>query len=93
MSTAIAEARERHIAHAIELATALGHEINMRPGTGECLRCLKFPVLSDLSYGAAARQPCPPFPEWRWNPYDDSDRGEAWYERLTAVRRKLGLID
>jgi hypothetical protein len=91
MATVTEAARAAHIARAIELATALGHEINMRPGTGECLKCLKFAVRSDLSYGAAATGPCPPFPVSTWNPYDENDTGQAYYLRLSLARRRLGL--
>jgi hypothetical protein len=95
MTTAIAAARERHVARAIELATGLGHDICMGVGPvrTECGRCLKAAIRRDLSYGPAATKPCPPIPEYHWNPYDDNDTGQAYYERLTAVRQRLGLID
>lgn len=94
MTTAIAAAREAHIARAVELATGLGHDICMGVGPvrTECGRCLKAAVRRDMSYGPAATAPCPPIAVWHWNPYDPDDRGEAYYERLTAVRRHLGLI-
>jgi hypothetical protein len=93
MATAIAAARERHIARAVELAASLGHDICMGAGPvrTECGRCLKTAIRPDLSYGPATAEPCPPVPPWHWNPYDDSDRGEAWYERLTAARQRLGV--
>jgi hypothetical protein len=92
MSTAIAAAREAHFARAAEMAVTLGHEINTRPGRGECLKCLKFSVWSNLVYGPATTEQCPPFPVSTWNPYDDEDTGQAHYQRLNAARRRLGLI-
>jgi hypothetical protein len=92
MTTAIAAARELHIARAAELATALGHDICLGLNRTECGRCLKAAVRPDLSYGPAATESCPPLPARTWNPYDDNDTGQAYYQRLSIARRNLGLI-
>jgi hypothetical protein len=92
MATAVAEARELHVARARELATGLGHDICLGLNRTECGRCLKAAVRPDLSYGPAAAEPCPPLPVSTWNPNDDEDTGQAYYLRLTAARQRLGLI-
>lgn len=92
MTTAIETAREAHIARAVELATALGHDICLGVNRTECGRCLKAAVRPDLSYGPAATGPCPPLPVGTWNPYDANDTGQAYYQRLTLARQRLGLI-
>lgn len=57
-------------ARAIELASALGHDIDDRPGRMDCRRCLRVALRRGFVPGTATEEPCQEPREWHLPPED-----------------------
>jgi hypothetical protein len=55
---------------AVGLATALGHDIDSRPGRMDCRRCCQVALRRGLVFGTATEEPCPEPFEWHLPPED-----------------------